>query len=143
MSVLAYYFGWYTGAVWSNLIASVICVGVAWWRLRARMIAHHLEQLAQKDRHHAEHMDALSLETPGGLAVVMAEVKDARMAAESAYGAVQGLTLMAGGTAKPAAGATRIRKTASDKDTEAARKTPAAPAGMGSRITSETPRSKA
>jgi hypothetical protein len=54
VSVLAYYFGWPAGAVWSNLLASVICVGAAWWRLRARMIAHHLEQLAQRERHHEE-----------------------------------------------------------------------------------------
>lgn len=53
-SVLAFYFGWPVGAVYSNLIASLICVGVAWWRLRARMIAHHAEALAQAARHHAE-----------------------------------------------------------------------------------------
>ena len=48
------YFGWPAGAVWSNLLASVICVAVAWWRLRARMIAQHLERLAQAERHHAD-----------------------------------------------------------------------------------------
>jgi hypothetical protein len=56
VTVLAFYFGWYAGAVWSNLLASVICVGVAWWRLRARMITHHAEQLAQAARHHAERL---------------------------------------------------------------------------------------
>lgn len=54
MSVLAFYFGWPLGAVYSNLLASVICAALVWWRVRARMIAHHLEQLAQRERHHAE-----------------------------------------------------------------------------------------
>ena len=54
MSVLNLYFGWPAGAVYSNLLASVICAGVVWWRLRARMIAHHLEQLAQATEHHLE-----------------------------------------------------------------------------------------
>jgi len=56
VSVLNLYFGWPAGAVYSNLIASLICVGVAWWRLRARIIAHHIEQIAQKERHHAEQL---------------------------------------------------------------------------------------
>ena len=59
MSVVLFYFGWPDGAVWSNLLASVICAGVVWWRLRARMIAHHAEQLAQSARHHKEHMAAI------------------------------------------------------------------------------------
>ena len=54
MHVVGLYFGWPAGAVYSNLLASAICVGLAWWRLRAKMIAHHLEQLAQRERHHDE-----------------------------------------------------------------------------------------
>jgi hypothetical protein len=54
VSVLLYYFGWPDGAVWSNLLASLICAVFVWWRLRARMIAHHVEQIAQRDRHHEE-----------------------------------------------------------------------------------------
>ena len=42
------------GAVWSNLVASVVCVLVAWWRIRTRMIKHHIAQLAQSARHHKE-----------------------------------------------------------------------------------------
>jgi hypothetical protein len=45
------------GAVWSNLVASVICVLVAWWRIRTRMIAHHATALAQARLHHQERMD--------------------------------------------------------------------------------------
>ena len=58
MSVFLFYFGLPDGAVWSNLLASVICAVVVWWRLRARMIAHHAELLAQAARHHKEHMAA-------------------------------------------------------------------------------------
>ena len=56
MSVLDLYFGLPAGAVWSNLIASVICAGFVWWRLRTRAIAHHAEALAQAARHHIERM---------------------------------------------------------------------------------------
>ena len=55
------YFGWPAGAVYSNLIASAICVGVAWWRLRARVIAHHAAALAQAEEHHLERI-ALAVE---------------------------------------------------------------------------------
>jgi primosomal protein N'' len=54
VSILHFYFGWPEGAVWSNLLASAICSVLIWWRLRARMIAHHVEQLAQRDRHHED-----------------------------------------------------------------------------------------
>lgn len=54
MSVLAFYFGWPLGAIYSNLLASVICGAFVWWRIRARMITHHLEQMAQRERHHAD-----------------------------------------------------------------------------------------
>jgi len=56
VGVLAFYFGWPLGAVWSNLIASVICAAVVWWRVKARMVLHHAEQLAQRERHHAEQL---------------------------------------------------------------------------------------
>ena len=67
MSVLAFYFGWPLGAVWSNLLASVICAAVVWWRVRARMIAHHLELLAQAEAHHLalkEHVTASAVPRP-------------------------------------------------------------------------------
>ena len=53
MSVLHFYFGWPLGAVYGNLAASAICAGLIWWRIRARMVAHHLEQMAQAERNHA------------------------------------------------------------------------------------------
>ena len=54
MSIVHFYFGWPDGAVWSNLVASVICAGFVWWRLRAKMIEHHAATLAQAARHHVE-----------------------------------------------------------------------------------------
>lgn len=48
------YFGVPYGAVWSNLLASALCVAFAWWRLRVQALRQHEEQLAQKARHHAE-----------------------------------------------------------------------------------------
>ncbi len=42
MTVLAFYFGWPLGAVWSNLLASAICAGLVWW------------QMTQAERHHRE-----------------------------------------------------------------------------------------
>lgn len=54
MSVLHFYFGWPDGAVWGNLVASAICAGLVWWRLRTRMIAHHVEVLVQAERHHRD-----------------------------------------------------------------------------------------
>lgn len=43
-------------AIWPNLAASVICAAVVWWRVRARMIVQHAEQLAQRERHHLERL---------------------------------------------------------------------------------------
>lgn len=33
----SFYFGWYQGAVYSNLIASGICAGLVWWRARIHL----------------------------------------------------------------------------------------------------------
>ena len=51
------YFGWPAGAVWSNLAASLICGLLVWWRVRARMIAQHLERRAQAQCQHLEMKD--------------------------------------------------------------------------------------
>ena len=55
-AVFDLYFGVPAGAVWSNLIASLICVGVAWWRLHRQSARQHVEALAQAARHHAERL---------------------------------------------------------------------------------------
>ena len=44
-------FSWPLGVVWGNLLASAVCVGIVWWRLRPAC-AHHVEQMAQAERHH-------------------------------------------------------------------------------------------
>jgi len=54
VSILHFYFGWPDGAVWSNLLASAICAGIVWWRLRARMVAHQVELLVQQERQHRD-----------------------------------------------------------------------------------------
>ena len=115
MSVLALYFGWPAGAVYSNLLASAICAVFVWWRLRVRMVAHHLEQLAQRDQHHAEHMNALSLDTPGGLAAVMDEVRRAVTAAESAHADIKALGVIGAKAKTPRRGATEMRPAAGAK----------------------------
>jgi hypothetical protein len=72
VSVLAWYFGLPSGQVWPNLLASLVCAGVVWWRLHqqaatqhavmlAQAAAHHLEQLAQAEADHLalrEHVTA-------------------------------------------------------------------------------------
>lgn len=49
-----FYFGWYQGAVYSNLIASAVCSGAAatvvLWRTRVHLRRHQ----AARDRQHAK-----------------------------------------------------------------------------------------
>jgi hypothetical protein len=99
--------------VWPNIVASILVAAWVTFKLRAhRKLQEQLREL--HERHHAEHMDALDLSTPGGLATVMSTAQDAKTAAESAHGAVQGLALVTG-TAQPAAGKTTMRRTASGR----------------------------
>lgn len=51
-TIFLFYFGWPTGAIWSNLLASLICSIIVWWRLRTRMILHHRESMSQQQEHH-------------------------------------------------------------------------------------------
>ena len=139
MHTLLIFFGWPMGAVYGNILASALVA--VWVTVQSRSVkAVQAEVRDLHEKHHAEQMNALSLETAGGLAAVISAAQDAKTAAESAHGAVQGLALLKE-PAKPAAtGATRMRKTAPKKDAEPA---PEVPAGMGSRITPKTPRGKA
>ena len=57
MTVWNAYFGIPLGAVYSNLLASVICVGFVFFRMRARMIRQHAQSLAQAKLHHQEKLD--------------------------------------------------------------------------------------
>jgi hypothetical protein len=70
------FFGWPGGGVWSNLLASAICVGVAWWRLRAKMIAHHAAQMAQAARHHKEQLTQADVHHKERLASAAAHCAD-------------------------------------------------------------------
>ncbi len=95
--------------VWPNIIASILVA--AWVTMKLRATRRLQEQIRDlHERHHAEHMAALDLTTPGGLAAVMAEVRAAKTAAESAHGAVQALGVAA--KPRPARrGPTEMQKT--------------------------------
>ena len=65
-----FYFGWYQGAVYSNLLASAICAGLVWWRARVHlrrasekqakdMADHRADVAKQLADHHAEVMKAV------------------------------------------------------------------------------------
>lgn len=67
--IIAAYIGIPYGAVWSNLIASGICVGAAYLRLRTRAAAHHLEQIEHQKRLHEQlkaHLGVGGGEVAGG-----------------------------------------------------------------------------
>lgn len=57
MSIVRFYFGWFEGAVWSNLLASAICAGFVWWRLHKQAAAHHAAHLAAAARHHLAQLE--------------------------------------------------------------------------------------
>lgn len=50
MSLWQFYFGWYQGAVYSNLIASGLCAGLVYWRARV----HLRRQREAHDQKHAK-----------------------------------------------------------------------------------------
>ncbi len=129
------FFGWPNGACWGNVAAMPLCgvlAGLAAFVFRDHLgralknwARRHLGHGAELDEIRTRldaHADLLDLGTPGGLAAVMSAVQDAKTAAESAHGAVQGLALVAG-AGKPAE-KTRAGKPAS---------------GMGSRVTPKRP----
>jgi len=76
------YFGWPAGAVWSNLVASVICVAFVWWRVRLRMIRQHLEQLAQRELHHQELKAHVTASAMAGRRPLMSEAEFQRNLAD-------------------------------------------------------------
>ena len=55
--MIGYYFGWPHGQVWPNLLASVLCAGLVWWRLHRRSVVSHAEQAAVALRLHFERLD--------------------------------------------------------------------------------------
>jgi hypothetical protein len=52
VSVWSYFFAWYQGAVYSNLIASAICAGIVWWRARVHLRLGHERRRADLAAHH-------------------------------------------------------------------------------------------
>lgn len=45
------------GLIWSNLVASLVCVAAAWWRLRAQAVRHHVQALAQQAHQHRQRLE--------------------------------------------------------------------------------------
>ena len=126
MHVLWLFFAWPNGGIWGNVFAMPACGIVAavaayllrdkiggalkgWWN---RHLGHHAElaEIREKLRVHA---DLLDPSTPGGMAAIMAELRETRTAAESAHGAIQALSTIAKPT--PRRGATPMQKKATGK----------------------------
>jgi hypothetical protein len=108
------FFAWPDGAVWGNVGAMPVCGVIAavfaficrdrigralggWWH---RHLSHRAELDEIKDRL-SVHADLLNPDTPGGLAAILSEVKDAKMAAESAHAAVKALAVVRPNPAPP------------------------------------------
>ena len=77
--------------LWPNIAASAVVYAFVTVKLRTMQKLHE-ETLAVQARHHKEHMRQLDLDTPGGLAAVVSEVKDAKAAAQTAEEAMKMLT---------------------------------------------------
>ena len=56
MHILGLYFGWPTGAVWSNLLASGICSLLVYLRMHAKLKASHQALADQAQQQHTERM---------------------------------------------------------------------------------------
>ena len=101
------FFAWPDGSAWSNVAAMPLCgvlAGVAAFIFRdhlGRALSgfwhRHFGHGGALDAIQARldgHADALDLDTPGGLAAVMAEVREAKAAAQSAQAAVETLAAL-------------------------------------------------
>lgn len=67
--LLARWFGWYSGAVWSNLAASFIWSGVVWFptmlHLHRKVDRQHAELVEQDKKRHAALKRHLGIEETG------------------------------------------------------------------------------
>ena len=104
MHTLWLFFTWPAGAVWGNVFAMPVTgivaavaaflgrdwIGRAVGNWHRRHFGHHAELDGIKARLDT-HADLLDLDTPGGLAAVMSELRDTKDAAESAAAEVRAL----------------------------------------------------
>ena len=127
MYTLWLFFRWPDGWVWSNVVAMPVCavmaalaafvareqIGRALRGWLGRHLGHHAELAAIRERLDA-HADLLDPSTPGGMATLLADIRDAKMAAESAKAAAEALASI---VARPAArrGKTEMRPTGAGK----------------------------
>ena len=120
------FFAWPNGGVWSNVLAMPLCAIVAfvagylgrdrlgralkpWFR---RHLGHHAELDAIRERLDS-HADLLDPQTPGGMAAVMAELRDVKASAEAAAAGIQALSAIA--KPAPRRGSTPMQKKATGK----------------------------
>jgi hypothetical protein len=100
MHTLWLFFAWPSGGAWSNVAAMPLCAAAA--AVAAFLFRDHIGRalrswFGRHFGHHAEldaitrrldsHADALDLGTPGSLAAVMSEVRDAKAASEASAAA--------------------------------------------------------
>ena len=118
MHTLWLFLNWPNGTAWSNVIAMPLC-GVlavlfavflrkplaAWWH---RHFGHRAELAAIRERLDG-HADLLDPHTPGGLSVVMTELRDLKATVEAQAAGVEALASIA--KPVPRRGATEMRKT--------------------------------
>ena len=67
MSVWEIFFGWPSGQVWPNLVASAVtsasAIGLLGWRTLRKMETHHQARMAQDREHHAAVMAKIGGDT--------------------------------------------------------------------------------
>ena len=132
MHVLWLFFTWPAGAVWGNVFAMPLCGIVAAFaaflgrdrlgRALSGFWHRHFGHRAELDDIHARldaHANLLDPHTPGGLAVILDEVRRAVAAAESAHADIQALGVIAKGAKAPRRGPTEMRKTGRGKAEDA------------------------
>lgn len=124
MHVFLSFFGWPAGSTWSNVLAMPSCgvlAGIAAYLLRDRLGRalkgwwhRHLGHRDDLDAIHARldaHADLLDPHTPGGMAAVMAELRDVKAEIAATAAGVQALSAIAKPTPRRG-GATAMQKKA-------------------------------
>jgi hypothetical protein len=52
MNIWHYFFSWYDGSVWPNIVASGITGSLAYWRLRKHQKKHHAASMTKLEAIH-------------------------------------------------------------------------------------------
>lgn len=126
MHTFLLFFGYPNGAIWGNVWAMPVCAVIAGAfafvfrdRLGRRLSAwfhRHFGHRDELDRIHSrldDHADLLNPDTPGGMAAVIAELRDLKVTVEAQAAGVEALASIV--KPAPRRGATAMRKTATGK----------------------------